>query len=164
MKHLRVLFLLTSFAVLAGSCKKDKDDNPTPTPAAAQLSMKVNNAAWFDDGVTEAVYITNPQNFNVFATSRDSLSDFRISINTNDTGTFLAGGGVGFAIYQVYSTTGQVTDYRASSGYIVVSQFDTTNKKVSGRYNLVVSKTGATPSSYTLSEGKFENIPLENLD
>lgn len=148
-----VIYVFVALTFIAGSCKKDSNDDDTPA-ATTKMSCKVGGTAW-----NSSIRITQKvdNKFFITGTSMDGKI-ITITIIGDTPKTYnLATGQVEFAA--TYSTSATATDiYTAISGTVVLTKVDATNKKISGTFQFSALKASDLLNPLSVTEGVFNEL------
>lgn len=150
-----VSIFIFALAFILNSCKKDdKTATPTPTPVdtAEYFTCKLNSVSYVDDS-RFADYSSGTTR--VISQNADQL--IRLNINGEAVGTYnLTSSSTANAIIYI---DGNGIQYNSISGSVIVTEYNKTNKIISGTFTGVLKKT-TDNTQISVSEGKFNYIEL----
>ncbi len=148
----KVLFLMAAVMILAASCKDD-DGNPNPIiNPTAKLSCKIDGNSW--SAVTRVS--TNTQG--TFVINGSTLTSDALNITiVGETPATYSLGTMQYGFSATYSPVASNTDsvYQAINGTVVLSEVNTTDKKISGTFNFNAVNVKNLSLTKSVTEGVF---------
>lgn len=151
-KNLILVVLLTTTLF---SCKKDENNNsqtPTPKDTSEYFRCKINNIDYIDDS-RFADFTSNSTR----VISQNDNELIRLNIGGEATGTY--------TINTTNTNNGIIyvdvsgVQYNAISGNIIVTEYNKTDKIISGTFSGVLKKS-TDNAQITITDGKFNYIEL----
>lgn len=150
---MKKLFLFLFAAALFTTACNDDDGSPSPIiNPSAKLSCNIDGSSW--SAVTRVT--TNTQGTFVISGSTLSSDALNITIIGESTGTYTLGTAQ-YGFSATYSPVASNTDsvYQALNGTVVLSEVNTTDKKISGTFNFNARNVTNLSNEITVTDGVF---------
>ena len=136
-------------------CKKSSNDSG-PSTAAGTISAKISGTAWTAPATTtNASFDGTDLTIDAIGTSGNSIN---ISAKITGTGTYIIDGFSGNNATYSTATPSKTydSDFCATAGVLTITEFDITNKVMSGSFHFNAGNfSGSTIDSVLVTDGSF---------
>lgn len=156
LKLFYVTIILFTLSVMG--CKKSSNDSG-PSTAAGTISAKISGTAWTAPATTtNASFDGTDLTIDAIGTSGNSIN---ISAKITGTGTYIIDGFSGNNATYSTATPSKTydSDFCATAGVLTITEFDITNKVMSGSFHFNAGNfSGSTIDSVLVTDGSFNKL------